>query len=631
MKRIFTLFMALSVFGMLNAQTLFEANFENGIPADVTYDDVWQIGSSNTLSSQYFPIPDHGFFVAVNDDAVGNGVDQEGRIVSPPIDLTGFEGVVLSFDAYFIDGDYGGDEQGNVLVSADEGATWDMVYSAEGVNGEWQSVFIDLSDYLDQTILVAFEYKDGAAWNYGFCVDDVKVAALPRWDAKLDGITTLQFQVVEENASIEGTIQNLGFENLTSVDVTWSANGEEYTETIDGFDLAFAQTYDFSHPIAFVPAEAITYDVDVSISNPNGEEDVDMSNNSGATVISGIIYSPEKKVVYEEGTGTWCGWCPRGHVAMEYMEENYEDSFIGIAIHNGDPMVVSEHDGNSGITGYPGANIDRTLNGVSVTTPLFEQYMVELNEVVPIAVDVTAGYLEDTRELTVTASAEFVTRLSGLDYRFSVIITEDDVVGSGSGFAQVNYYSFQSQNLPLTGAGHDWQAAPNPVAAADMVYKDVSRAILGGYNGTAGTIAADVEAGDSFTQTFTYDIPADYNPENMQAIVLLIDGATGQILNANESVLSVVVNTKDVFANELLEVFPNPSQGKVNISLSLAEATDVQLAVYNTTGQQIMTADLGKLAGDVVVPFDGAQLPAGVYAFHLNLGDKIAVQQVVIE
>jgi hypothetical protein len=164
-----------------------------------------------------------------------------------------------------------------------------------------------------------------------------------------------------------------------------------------------------------------------------------------------------------------------------------------------------------------------------------------------------------------------------------------------------------------------------------MVYKDVSRAILGGYNGTAGAIPADVEAGDVFTQTFTYDIPANYNPENMQAVVIIIDGATGQILNASEADFAVAVNTKDVFANELLEVFPNPSQGKVNISLSLAEATDVQLAVYNTTGQQIMTADLGKLAGDVIVPFDGAQLPAGVYAFHLNLGDKIAVQQVVIE
>jgi thiol-disulfide isomerase/thioredoxin len=633
MKRIFTFLFAFAVFGALNAQTLFEANFDSGIPGDVVADDIWQVGSSNTLSSQYFEIPEHGIFVAVNDDAVGNGVDQEGRIISPLLDLTGLEAVVLSFEAYFIDGDYGADEQANVLVSSDEGMTWELATSLPGVNGEWQAIFVDLSEYVDQSILVAFEYKDGGGWNYGFCVDDVKVEALSRWNARLNGLSTLQFQVVEENATIEGTIQNLGFENLTSVDITWAANGEEHTETISGFDLEFAETYDFSHPVAFVPTEAITYDVDVTVSNPNGEEDADMSDNSGATLISGVTFRPDKKVVYEEGTGPWCGWCPRGHVAMEYMKENYEDSFIGVAVHNGstNPMVVTEHDGNTGITGYPGANIDRTLNGVSVSTDLFIQYMDILNQVAPIAVDVEATYLEDTRELTVEASAEFVTRLSGLDYRFSVIITEDDVVGSSSSYAQANFYSFQSQNLPLTGAGHDWQAAPNPVPAAEMVYKDVSRAILGGYNGTAGAIPADVEAGDVFTQTFTYDIPANYNPENMQAVVIIIDGATGQILNASEADFAVAVNTKDVFANELLEVFPNPSQGKVNISLSLAEATDVQLAVYNTTGQQIMTADLGKLAGDVIVPFDGAQLPAGVYAFHLNLGDKIAVQQVVIE
>ena len=43
----------------------------------------------------------------------------------------------------------------------------------------------------------------------------------------------------------------------------------------------------------------------------------------------------DRVTVVEEGTGTWCGWCVRGIVALEYMRENYPDKFIGIGVHYG--------------------------------------------------------------------------------------------------------------------------------------------------------------------------------------------------------------------------------------------------------------------------------------------------------
>ena len=38
------------------------------------------------------------------------------------------------------------------------------------------------------------------------------------------------------------------------------------------------------------------------------------------------------------------------------------------------------------------------------------------------------------------------------DYRLALVITEDNVHGTGTGYDQHNYYSNQSQNLPLSGA-----------------------------------------------------------------------------------------------------------------------------------------------------------------------------------
>lgn len=42
---------------------------------------------------------------------------------------------------------------------------------------------------------------------------------------------------------------------------------------------------------------------------------------------------PKKRLVVEDYTGMWCGYCPRGIVTMEYLKRMHPDQFIGIAIH----------------------------------------------------------------------------------------------------------------------------------------------------------------------------------------------------------------------------------------------------------------------------------------------------------
>ena len=50
-----------------------------------------------------------------------------------------------------------------------------------------------------------------------------------------------------------------------------------------------------------------------------------------------------RKVVVEDFTGMWCGWCPRGIAAMEYMQKHYPESFIGIAAHDGDVLSTPDY------------------------------------------------------------------------------------------------------------------------------------------------------------------------------------------------------------------------------------------------------------------------------------------------
>lgn len=633
MKKCSTLFFALLLLQGLAAQAvLLSEDFENGIPDGWAADAYWEAGNAAALSSQFFAIPAHGNFAGVNDDAAGQGVSTNGMLATPPIDLAEAAGAVLTFETFFGNGDYQGNETAKVLVSRDSGATWAEELSLEGNFDEWQSIYLNLSEYLGDTIRIAFAYNDGGSWNYGYCVDNVAVSSPPAYDAAMATVATTRFHELNSDIAIEGTVRNLGAETLTSLAINWSDGTDTYSEELTGLDIGPGEEYAFTHNTPFVASEAITYDIDVWVSAPNGETDGDDTNDRATTKVSGVTFVPAKKVVIEEGTGGWCGWCPRGHVAMEYMRELYPETFIGIAVHNGDGMVVGSYDGNIGLTGYPGSNADRVLLDVGVSSDLFEGYHNQLvQRITPVKPSIEVLFNPVNRKAEVNVSAEFVTKLDDIDYRFSVVIMQDSVKGTGSGFNQTNYYSFQSQNLPLVGAGHNWQTDPDPVPAANMVYMDVARALLGGYNGTANIIPSSVVAGDVITHSYTYTVPVSYKVEQMHAVVLLLDARTGEILNAEKAAFEVLVGAKEAFANELVDIFPNPTKGELSISINLEAATDIQLQVYNMLGQQVASQGYGRRNGNMTLPFDGSQLAPGTYAFHLLMGDKVAVKKVVVE
>jgi len=73
------------------------------------------------------------------------------------------------------------------------------------------------------------------------------------------------------------------------------------------------------------------------------------------------------KVVVEEGTGTWCGFCPDGHRVLAGVEEAIgTDKIISLGYHGytgtNDPYIISQGEAlinNLGIQGYPNAAIQR--------------------------------------------------------------------------------------------------------------------------------------------------------------------------------------------------------------------------------------------------------------------------------
>lgn len=631
MKQLLTLLLVfVATLGLFAQSTLLEEDFEAGIPDTWTAENNWISGNATSLSSEYFQYPAHTIFAGVNDDALGGGISGNGKLISPPLDLTAYESVFLNFEAYFINGDFGADERARVMVSLDGGTSWTTIYELGGVSS-WQSLVLPIIGFGGEVIQVAFDYVDGGGWNFGIGIDDVKVVVPPSIEAGLTSIDIPKFQPVEDGAIIGGTIQNLGSETLNSVDVTWSVGDESYTTTLSGLNLGIAETADFNHEQLFSLPDYETYEVEVTLSNPNGGEDTDMTNNSLTGSISGVTYIPVKRVVIEEGTGTWCGWCPRGHLWMNRMAENYPETFIGVASHNRDPMAVTSYNNALGFGGYPSAHIDRFfLNEDPLDLEAF--YLNRIEDIAPIDVIIDGNYDAENRTISFTVSAQFVTRLNNLDYRFSALILEDGVIGTGSGYNQRNYYSFQADNIPLSDNDFDWQAAPDPVPASDMVYKDVARALLTPINGVVNSVPSAVTEEDLISYTFQYVIPQAYDSDQISVLGLILDGTTGEILNGMERKISdfILVNSNEVFDQDLARIYPNPFQNRFYMELNLDEATNVQLEVYNSLGQQVGYNNYGQVVGRTNLHFDTQDLPAGMYTAFLRIGDKLTTKKITL-
>jgi hypothetical protein len=284
-------------------------------------------------------------------------------------------------------------------------------------------------------------------------------------------------------------------------------------------------------------------------------------------------------------------------------------------------MTVAAYDAGVALTGYPGCNVDRALLDQGVNETAFESYYQErIGLPVPasLALNITGATSK-----TISVSATFRTVFSQANYRLGVIIIEDDVTGTGAGYNQANAYA-GGANGPMGG----FESLPNPVPAAQMVYDHVGRALLGGYSGQANSVPVSITDGQVISYDFTYNVPATSNSAKMYAVALLIDNATGEIVNANKQSISGA-NVNEL-ANMELIIYPNPASSEVNVSFE-ATNNDYAVSLMDLQGRVIAAKNMTNLNGTQVVSFSTENVAKGSYIVTVTVDGLTTTKNVVIK
>ena len=246
--------------------------------------------------------------------------------------------------------------------------------------------------------------------------------------------------------------------------------------------------------------------------------------------ITTIIAQPQKVVLIEEGTGTWCQWCPRGDVYSRALAENYSGQYVFVAIHEGDPMETTDYWEAIGLLGLPTAKVDRTyISELNPFVDLQQDMAQQLALSPPAGISVETTWDASTREMTMTISADFVENLSG-NYRLAAIVVEDGVTGPAPYYSQSNSYSGGGAG-PMGG----YEDLPSPVPAGFMMYNHVGRHLPGGFIGDPASLPNSIAAGETHSFTYSYTLPEEYNEEYVHAVGILVNADNEQVLNAGKS------------------------------------------------------------------------------------------------
>ncbi len=455
------------------------------------------------------------------------------------------------------------------------------------------------------------------------------------------------YRVELEQAAITGVnnppviqIRNLGSTPITSFDLEVTYNNNAITKSITGVSIASLDTYEVSFSQGLlIDQNATTVTASLTSVNGNSSDD-DGSDDSKSIEIHPLVPASGKLVIVEEATGTWCGWCPRGTVAMDFLARDYHGFAQGIAVHNSDPMENAVYDNGIGtlISGYPSALVDR---GTDLDPSNIFSYVEEAMVVPPTALMLNgAEYDGSSLELNVSITTDFIGSASSA-WKIACVLTEDSVTGTSSGYSQSNYYSGGGNGSLVGVDGVDWAALPSSVPASQMVYNHVGRLISPSFSGFIHAFPTGVDSGDSHVFNFTFTLDAEWDTANMHIIGMLLD-PTGSVNNGSASSITEAIEEGfetgvDVTGIEVLggpdialKMYPNPSNvGYTNLDFN-SENQEVKVEVKDISGRLLYVENYGKMNGKKSIKLNTSGWKKGTYLVELMLDESIISRQLIV-
>ena len=218
------------------------------------------------------------------------------------------------------------------------------------------------------------------------------------------------------------------------------------------------------------------------------------------TIVSTI--SQNKKVVLEEYTGIYCGYCPDGHSRAQALKNQYPNDVFLINIHTGGYAIpnpaINDPDfrtpfgdaiaSQSNLTGYPSGSVNRQYfsslasnGGTAMGRGNWNTAASQvLNQSAYVNVGVEATINVQNNELTVHVEGYYTGNSPQNTNYLNVVLTQNNTIGPQSGGGMGSNYNHMHRLVHMI-------------------------------TGQWGEVISTTSTGSFIDETFTYTIPSNYN------------------------------------------------------------------------------------------------------------------------
>lgn len=317
--------------------------------------------------------------------------------------------------------------------------------------------------------------------------------------------------------------------------------------------------------------EGIDVPVTFEITKVNGEANISDENKRTGYLNCFNAANGFKRVhLMEEGTGTWCQWCPAGIVMMDNLAKNYPEDYALVGVHYNDAMQVTSTAPVLAMFGgsYPNSYIDRSVNimptmaTVNQTLKAFTEYYREIPALVGFPS--IKGVKTEDGKLKVNTDVQFALDLRGASrYRLSYYIVEDGV----GPYEQQNGFA-GGESGPMGG----WESKGLYVST---LFNDVARYLEGGMEGVQGSIPGSVKQGESYS--YEVELPlTNVTKDKVRVVAFVVDTTTGTVVNAAQK----EVDLTESGVEEIADASSSEILSKTYYTLNGVEVKDPSNGIY---------------------------------------------------
>ncbi len=449
-------------------------------------------------------------------------------------------------------------------------------------------------------------WKDISLSGYGAPAIRLIVEGAPKFaDLVMKPVYAGGFYKQGNAYTYNGQVFNFGTETVNSFEISCQIGADEPTIIkVEEAELAPNGVYDFTIE-DYKPANVGKLEMKVNVTNVNGADDAETSDNLSSSKTYIYPADVKKKVLMELFTGQACGNCPAGHMTIENMIGSIAHEFVEVAHHSGyQPDAFSMIEDWSYTFFYndnsyyaPGAMFNRAAYKDGIISPIFNPTNLQdlgvavafaRNHQPYVGVEVSSEFDDATRHGKATVKVHTYNKPeipADAVVRLNLHLTQNNIVGyqAGGGSEYVHNHAFRGSLTDIWG------------------------------------IDIELVEGETVTKTFEYDIPeaivSSYYTEDAPSITAVPEDM--------HLVAFVACTSNNVLDWNVYNVESTPLKGAATDGIDdmKADAAAPSLAVSGNT-----VAVLGHAAVEVFTPAGALvkKVPAGAGSFHLASGLYVA-------